>query len=233
MSGLAVAAVALTGVSLALGMGFSALARNIAPRFGLVDKPGGRKAHRAPTPMGGGVAIWATTGLMLLGGAIALAFFRAELPPELTRHAAGLWSRGPELAAIFGLATVIMVMGLARRPGRAGLEAPADRPGRAGDDPRRVGRPRHAVLAAESPRDLRRDHRALDRRPDERVQLPRQHGRPGRGRRADRGAALRGGAGDRRQPVRAGRPARSGRGAGGLPRLQLLSGHAFHGGRGQ
>ena len=30
--------------------------RKIAPIVGLVDKPGGRKAHKAPTPLGGGVA---------------------------------------------------------------------------------------------------------------------------------------------------------------------------------
>jgi UDP-GlcNAc:undecaprenyl-phosphate GlcNAc-1-phosphate transferase len=112
VSGLAVAAIGLTALAFALGVVSSALARKIAPRFGLVDKPGGRKAHRSPTPMGGGVAVWATTGLVLLLGAVALAGFRAELPPELARHADGLWSRGPELAAIFGLATIIMVMGL-------------------------------------------------------------------------------------------------------------------------
>ncbi|HEY2155505.1 MAG TPA: MraY family glycosyltransferase [Isosphaeraceae bacterium] len=112
MSGLAVAAIGLVALSFAIGTILSWLARKIAPRFGLVDKPGGRKAHRAPTPMGGGVAIWATTGLVLLLGAVALAAFRAELPPDLARHADGLWSRGTELAAIFGLATVIMIMGL-------------------------------------------------------------------------------------------------------------------------
>ncbi len=32
-----------------------------APRWGFVDRPGGHKGHRAPTPLGGGVAIWLTT----------------------------------------------------------------------------------------------------------------------------------------------------------------------------
>jgi UDP-GlcNAc:undecaprenyl-phosphate GlcNAc-1-phosphate transferase len=112
VNGLAVAAIGLTAASFAIGTALGALARKVAPRLGLVDRPGGRKAHRAPTPMGGGVAIWATTGLMLLGGTIGLALFRAGLPPELAKHANGLWSRGPELAGIFGLATVIMFMGL-------------------------------------------------------------------------------------------------------------------------
>jgi UDP-GlcNAc:undecaprenyl-phosphate GlcNAc-1-phosphate transferase len=112
VSGLALAAIGLTFVSFAIGIALNWLARRIAPRFGLVDKPGGRKAHLAPTPMGGGVAIWATTGLVLGLGALGLALFRAELPPDLARHANGLWLRGPELAALYGLATVIMVMGL-------------------------------------------------------------------------------------------------------------------------
>lgn len=112
MNGLALAGIGLTALSFAIGTALSAAARKIAPRFGLVDRPGGRKAHRAPTPMGGGVAIWATTGLVLLLGAVGLGLFRGELPPELARHASGLWSRGAELAGIFGLATAIMIMGL-------------------------------------------------------------------------------------------------------------------------
>jgi UDP-GlcNAc:undecaprenyl-phosphate GlcNAc-1-phosphate transferase len=40
----------------------------IAPRVGLVDKPGGRKIHDAPKPLGGGVAIFvAIAGPMLAG----------------------------------------------------------------------------------------------------------------------------------------------------------------------
>src|SRR3954466_3447144 len=39
----------------------------IAPRFGLTDKPGGRKIHAAPKPLGGGVAIFvAIAGPMLV-----------------------------------------------------------------------------------------------------------------------------------------------------------------------
>jgi UDP-GlcNAc:undecaprenyl-phosphate GlcNAc-1-phosphate transferase len=112
VTGPALAAIGLVAVSFALGTAMTWLARKVAPRFGLVDKPGGRKAHRAPTPMGGGVAIWATTGLVLALGAVALALFRDDLPPDLAKHASGIWSRGPELAGLFGLATVIMVMGL-------------------------------------------------------------------------------------------------------------------------
>jgi UDP-GlcNAc:undecaprenyl-phosphate/decaprenyl-phosphate GlcNAc-1-phosphate transferase len=110
--GLEGAAIGLTAVSVVIGVGFTAIARAIAPRFGLVDRPGGRKAHNAPTPMGGGVAIWATTIVVLGLGAIILVFFKSSLPPDLARHASGLFERGPELLGIFGLATLVMVMGL-------------------------------------------------------------------------------------------------------------------------
>ncbi|HEX8202992.1 MAG TPA: MraY family glycosyltransferase, partial [Isosphaeraceae bacterium] len=72
-----------------------------------------RKAHRAPTPLGGGVAIWATMGLLLACGATAVAFEGRGLPAELARHLGGLRQRAGELAGIFGLATAIMAMGLA------------------------------------------------------------------------------------------------------------------------
>jgi UDP-GlcNAc:undecaprenyl-phosphate GlcNAc-1-phosphate transferase len=109
---LALAAIGLTLASFALSIVLSGLVRKIAPRFGLVDRPGGRKAHRAPTPMGGGVAIWLTTMTIFGLGAVVLVLFQSSLPPELAVHTGGLWSRGPELGFILGLATIIMAMGL-------------------------------------------------------------------------------------------------------------------------
>jgi UDP-GlcNAc:undecaprenyl-phosphate GlcNAc-1-phosphate transferase len=48
------------------------LIRQIAPRIGFVDKPGGRKIHANPKPLGGGVAILAGVALPLLGALIVL-----------------------------------------------------------------------------------------------------------------------------------------------------------------
>src|SRR5262245_18158865 len=90
--------------------------RHTAPRFGFVDKPGGRKAHKAPTPMGGGVAIWLTTVLIVLGAVLILVsvkgVFGLSLPADLERHVDGARSRLSELFGILGLATIIMIMGL-------------------------------------------------------------------------------------------------------------------------
>lgn len=86
--------------------------RKIAPIVGLVDKPGGRKAHKAPTPLGGGVAFATALGLVLLGGWLVLAHAPGLLPPEVSRYAEGLRSRWPELVGILGLSSSMMVMGL-------------------------------------------------------------------------------------------------------------------------
>src|SRR5438874_11159955 len=50
----------------------------IAPRFGLIDKPGGRKIHAAAKPLGGGVAIFLGIALPTLAG---LAYVNLAQPP--------------------------------------------------------------------------------------------------------------------------------------------------------
>ncbi|HZW33945.1 MAG TPA: MraY family glycosyltransferase, partial [Isosphaeraceae bacterium] len=84
----------------------------LAPRWGLVDRPGGHKGHREPTPLGGGVAIWLTTVSVLAAGLAAFLLGSSLLPNELGQHRGGALLRLPELGAILGLASVIMVMGL-------------------------------------------------------------------------------------------------------------------------
>src|SRR4051794_21659061 len=92
---------------------FNSLARRWAPRWGLLDVPTGHKGHKAPTPLGGGVAIWLATMIVLGLGALVAGFGRGALPVELAKHVGGLWDRAGELGLILGLATLIMLMGLA------------------------------------------------------------------------------------------------------------------------
>src|SRR5271170_5580637 len=47
--------------------------RGLTPRIGFVDKPGGRKIHANPKPLGGGIAIFAGFAIPLLA-ALALVF---------------------------------------------------------------------------------------------------------------------------------------------------------------
>jgi UDP-GlcNAc:undecaprenyl-phosphate/decaprenyl-phosphate GlcNAc-1-phosphate transferase len=105
--GLAVAAFLLSSL-------FCALARRYALRFGFLDRPGGHKGHQTPVPLGGGVAIWLATVVVLGASGLAVYMNGPELPRPMAEHvtASGLFSRASELLGILALATVIMVMGL-------------------------------------------------------------------------------------------------------------------------
>lgn len=112
---LALAAVAggLVVTAFLASAGICTLVRYVAPRIGFVDRPGGHKGHRAPTPLGGGVAIWLTTaGLIALAILIMGRWNASELPDVLARHLSGIMLRSGTLWLILGLSTVIMVMGL-------------------------------------------------------------------------------------------------------------------------
>ena len=105
-------AMGLSASGFVLGVWLCGLARRFGPRFGLMDRPGGHKGHRQPTPLGGGVAIWATLLLILASGAAVAALDGRWLPAPLAEHVPGALKRLGELALIFGMATVIMIMGL-------------------------------------------------------------------------------------------------------------------------
>lgn len=110
--GAAGVALGLLATAFVLSALLCGVVRRVAPRFGLVDKPGGRKAHRAPTPMGGGVGIWAAVLGTLALAALVGSFGTGLFPESLQPYLRGTWSRAGELALILGLATVVMVMGL-------------------------------------------------------------------------------------------------------------------------
>jgi UDP-GlcNAc:undecaprenyl-phosphate GlcNAc-1-phosphate transferase len=100
-------------VACVLSFGWCWIVRIVAPQLGFVDQPGGRKAHQAPTPLGGGVAIWLTTILVIAIGAVLVYLDAGGLPRGLVEHEGGLRQRGPGLALILGLGTLVMLMGLA------------------------------------------------------------------------------------------------------------------------
>ncbi len=93
--------------------------RTIAPRIGLIDHPGARKVHVVPKPMGGGVAIWAafvlTVGVAYLSATLVRAGFAGShgwFPHSVGVHFPGMFSRGPLVALLLVLATIVMSMGL-------------------------------------------------------------------------------------------------------------------------
>jgi UDP-GlcNAc:undecaprenyl-phosphate GlcNAc-1-phosphate transferase len=100
-------------LAFALSAALCAAVRGLAPRVGLVDRPGGRKAHRRPTPLGGGVAIWLTVMIVLGAGALLVFTRGPSLPESLRAHLGGMRSRHGELLGVMTLATLIMLVGLA------------------------------------------------------------------------------------------------------------------------
>ncbi len=94
------------------------LARVWAPRIGFVDRPGGRKAHRRPTPLGGGIAI-AGAVLMVFGLGI-IGLWLAETSPSVAQaipefakpHLAGVWSQATKLWILLGGGAVLAALGL-------------------------------------------------------------------------------------------------------------------------
>jgi UDP-GlcNAc:undecaprenyl-phosphate/decaprenyl-phosphate GlcNAc-1-phosphate transferase len=102
----------LTASAFLLSVVFCALARRYAPQLGFLDRPGGHKGHKAPVPLGGGVAIWLATMTVLSMSGLAVYVGSSRLPEPLAEHVGGLFSRAGELLEILALATVIMVMGL-------------------------------------------------------------------------------------------------------------------------
>ena len=81
----------LAAVSFAISWLITLLMRSLAVRIGFVDKPGGRKIHANPKPLGGGVGIFWGMALPILVG---LAFVNFLSPPEFLRTAPWMGSGG-------------------------------------------------------------------------------------------------------------------------------------------
>lgn len=101
------------------GVSFAATAamKRLAPRIGFVDKPGHRKIHHVPKPLGGGVAIFLAIALPMLAGLLLV--HAVEIRPAgqegilarateaLAVHAPGIRHQSP-LAAKLLLAMLLM-----------------------------------------------------------------------------------------------------------------------------
>ena len=74
MSSQALSLLVLGAVAPSLLISWSAAfaVRRFALQLGLLDRPNARKVHTTPTPLGGGIAIWAGMLVPFLVGQIAL-----------------------------------------------------------------------------------------------------------------------------------------------------------------
>ena len=93
----------IAGLALVLALILTPLAGRLGRRWGLVDRPGGRRAHQGEIPRTGGIALYGAFTITLL---LAFLVFRRWLPPstdpdELTRLAGLLL--GSTMAFAFGL----------------------------------------------------------------------------------------------------------------------------------
>jgi len=98
--------------------------RRLAPRWGLVDRPGLRKVHTRPTPLGGGLAIWLGMLVPFAAGQFVLWTLTPNpaggwliaggwpLPEFVATHLGGLRSQAPRLWFLFAASTVLVGLGL-------------------------------------------------------------------------------------------------------------------------
>lgn len=102
--------------SFVVSLGLTAAARRVAMCVGYVDRPGGHKSHRAPTPYGGGVAIFlATWSTLLIGVQAAPALVdwaSGVLGPELALYVQGIELRTTRLLLIAAGAVTLFALGL-------------------------------------------------------------------------------------------------------------------------
>lgn len=126
-----IVAIALVVVPLVISWACCLLIKRWDAKIGLIDKPGFRKIHDAPTPTGGGLGIWAgvvapflalTLVVLGLDGSNGSGVFTAEnatiwgiplssFPDLLSRHIGGIAARLPQLWILLGLGTLLVVLG--------------------------------------------------------------------------------------------------------------------------
>lgn len=97
--------------------------RRLAPRLGLVDRPGHRKVHSVPTPLGGGLAIWLGVLVPLAVGQLCLTLVETDssgvllagrwrLPELVAQHVGGLRLQMPRLCFLLVSGSVLVGLGL-------------------------------------------------------------------------------------------------------------------------
>lgn len=92
------------------------IVRRAAERLGLMDKPGRRKVHTQPIPLGGGIGIWFGVFTTFLFGTIAVFLLPADttlIPESIKSHVPGMRAQCGQLWILLGGGTVLMLLGLA------------------------------------------------------------------------------------------------------------------------
>ena len=112
---------ALTVVSFLISWVCTSMIKRLAPVIGFVDKPGGRKIHANPKPLGGGIAIFLGFALPVIVGLAIVHFTEpTNLAAALTKghqsdlyaYWSGIRARTPAVLALVGAAFLMHVLGL-------------------------------------------------------------------------------------------------------------------------
>jgi UDP-GlcNAc:undecaprenyl-phosphate GlcNAc-1-phosphate transferase len=102
------------GISLIISWLATMAMIRLAARLGFVDKPGGRKIHASPKPLGGGVAIFLGFTLPLLGVLLVLNCITIPHRPgdRFTAYLSGAVERTPMALCLLGATFSMHVLGL-------------------------------------------------------------------------------------------------------------------------
>jgi UDP-GlcNAc:undecaprenyl-phosphate GlcNAc-1-phosphate transferase len=106
----------LIPLSFAIAWALTHAVRRIALRIGFTDNPSGRKMHKQPTPLGGGIAIFWAFALPMIFGLILVNILQppgnTQQIPDLTAYWTGARQQTPLALAMLVTAAVVHVMGL-------------------------------------------------------------------------------------------------------------------------
>lgn len=90
----------------------TAAMKRLAPRIGFVDKPGSRKIHTNPKPLGGGIAIFLGIVLPMAAILIGARLVHLESTSPYAAYLGGIRDQTPLALAVLGALLVVHIMGL-------------------------------------------------------------------------------------------------------------------------
>jgi UDP-GlcNAc:undecaprenyl-phosphate/decaprenyl-phosphate GlcNAc-1-phosphate transferase len=95
----------------------TALVRRLSTRAGFLSHPAADRYHKAPVPLGGGIAIFTAIAAFLLAAVFIIKYLVAPghinwLAPSVTIHAPGFLTKTTPLLVVLGCMLVLFLLGL-------------------------------------------------------------------------------------------------------------------------
>ncbi len=87
----------------------------LSPKLGYLDIPSGRKAHKKPTPLGGGIAVVGAFSLIILAGILTAYFDKTKYLPYLgwlSEYSPGILYRANQMLGILFCGLILFTLGL-------------------------------------------------------------------------------------------------------------------------